>query len=139
MRQAFLIAAAASLALAAACSSSSSGERSSPSFVGRWVLQSVNGTSLPFTTSQSAGTRTDLAADVIDATSSAGFTDTTTIRTTAGGQVSTAAVPRSGIWVVEGGTVTFTFFDNGLSSTGSFDGRKLTVTSAGRSYVYGRQ
>lgn len=138
MRRIFLIAVAASLA-AAACSGSSSSERTSPSFAGRWVLQSVNGAALPFTTSQSGTTRTELVSDVIGASSSSSFTDTMTVRTTDNGQVSTAAAPRSGVWVVEGSTVTFTFFDDGLSTSGTFDGKTFTVSASGRSYVYARQ
>lgn len=135
-RAAFLALAFACTLLA--CSGTSSSSRTAPSFAGRWTLRTVNGTSLPFTTTQSATTQTSIASDVIGASQSGSFTDTMTVVTTENGQVTTTPIARSGIWVLEGATVTFTFFDNGLSTAASFDGTTLTVSASGKTYVYRR-
>lgn len=124
------------LACLAACSGASPSARNSQDFAGRWVLQSVDGAALPFATSQSSTAKSEIVSDVIRAQSNASFTDTMTVRTTDNGQVTSSAVPRSGVWVLEGGTVTFTFFDDGQSTTAAFAGTALTVSAAGRRYVY---
>jgi hypothetical protein len=126
------------LIVAISCSDSTT----APTFAsvaGTWSLQTINGTPLPFTTSQSATDRTEILSDIVNATSSGTFTETTTFRFTQNGSVSTQTSVDNGTFSLNGTAVTFTFNSDGSTDTGSLNGNTMTVTQTGFALVFRKQ
>jgi hypothetical protein len=126
------------LIVAISCSDSTT----APTFAsvaGTWSLQTINGTPLPFTTSQSATDRTEILSDIVNATSSGTFTETTTFRITQNGSVSTQSTVDNGTFSLNGTAVTFTFNSDGSTDTGSLNGNTMTVTETGFALVFTKQ
>jgi hypothetical protein len=131
---------AAVLVLAVACGASDAGTApTSSSVVGTWTLQSVNGSALPFVVSQTGANKLELVSDVVSATASGTFTQSTTIRNTTNGQVTTQSVPDAGSYSLNGTAVTFQFNSDNSVGTGSLNGNTMTVAQDGFAYIYKRQ
>jgi hypothetical protein len=99
------------------------------SAAGTWTLKSVNGFPVPFTAPQGNGDYVELTSDVITATATGTFTQTTVVKTSTGGQVTTQSIPDNGTYSVSGNSVTFTFASGSPSGSGTIDGNTLTVTT----------
>ncbi len=108
---------------------------------GSYNLQTVNGFSLPFTFSPpGAFTTQQITADVITA-SNGSFTDVTTERDTNSqtGAVSIFTTSDTGTYIINGTAVTFTFFSDGSTGSGTISGNTFTIVEPGFSLVYTHQ
>ena len=135
-RSAFLT---AILISAAACSGDSTTAPTTVSVAGTWTLQTINGTNLPYVVAQSGSDKLEVVSDVLTAASTGSFTQTTTVRSTLSGQVSTQSIADAGSYTLNGTAVTFRFNSDGSTGTGSIAGNTLTVTEQGFAFVYRRQ
>lgn len=120
----------------AACGSDSA--TAPTTFVGTWSLQTVNGAALPFTIAQSGTDKAEILGDTITISSTSSYIESTTVRTTLSGAVSTLTVADTGAYVVSGSTVTLTSNSDGSSGSGMWSGNTLTATIQGFSFVYKR-
>ena|SRR5438067_7463471 len=109
------------------------------SVAGTWSLQTVNGGALPFVVSQTSTSKLEVISDVLIVALGGTFTETTTIRTTQNGAVSTQAQADAGTFVLNGTAVAFTFNSDGSTGTGSLSGNTMTVTDLGFAFVYKKQ
>jgi hypothetical protein len=125
------------LVLAAmACGGDSTTAPVTANVVGTWNLQTINGLVLPFTTAQSGADKTEITADVLSVSGTGSFTETTTIRTTLNGQVSTQSSADAGQYTINGTAVSFVFNSDGSTGTGTLSGNTLIVADNGVSLVY---
>jgi hypothetical protein len=102
---------------------------------GSYSLQTINGQSLPFTFFQSATLRQEITADVFTA-SNGQFTEVTSERDTQNGTVSNFTTSDSGTYTVNGTAVTFTFFSDGSTGSGTISGNTFTLVATGFSLVF---
>lgn len=123
------------VALTLACGDSST-EPTQASVAGTWELSTVNGGALPFVVFQTTTDKVEIMSDVITATSTGTFTQSTTFRTTSNGQAQTTTTPDAGTYTLSGTAVNFTFNSDGSTGTGSLSGNTLTVTQSGLALVY---
>jgi hypothetical protein len=132
-----VLAAALLLTSAAACSGDS--DPTAPtqaSITGTWTLQTINGTRLPFIVAQTGADKLELTSDVLTVSGTGSFTQTTTLRLTQNGQVTTQSVADAGTYTLNGTAASFRFNSDGSTGTGSISGNTLTVTSEGFALVY---
>ena len=118
-----------------ACGSDATEPTTMASVAGTWSLSTVNGTALPYILAQSGADKLEWTADVIPATSTGSFTQISSFRTTANGQVTTETTPDAGTFSLNGTAVTFT----GSTGTGALNGNTMTVTGQGFALVYVKQ
>jgi hypothetical protein len=128
----------AALILAASCGGDSTAP-TTVSVAGTWNLQTINGTALPYVLEQTGADKTEITSDVFNVASTGSFTQTTTVRFTQNGAVTTQSVADAGSYTVSGTAVNFTFNSDGSTGTGSLSGNTLTVTSSGFAFVYKKQ
>ena len=107
---------------------------------GTYSLQTVNGQALPFTFFQSGTLRQEITADVFTATNGS-FTEVTSERDTnlQTGAVSNFNTSDSGTYTINGTAVTFTFFSNGSTGSGTISGNTFTLVATGFSLVFTHQ
>jgi hypothetical protein len=116
----------------------SSGPRVS-SAVGTWNLVTINGSPLPYTIRVvQPSYKLEILSDVFVAIQNGTFTETTTFRETENGNVIETTQPNDGIWSRNGNTVTVTG-SNGLPSTATISGDRITLSKSGFVSVYQRQ
>lgn len=120
------------------CGSDSSTGPSSATIAGTWNLQSINGTTLPFTLAQTGANKIELTSDIIVVSGTGSFTQTSTLRTTDNGQVTTQSVADAGTYTLNGSAVTLRWNSDGSISTGSWVGNTITATGDGLAFVYKR-
>ena len=87
----------------AACGSDSSTEPSA--IVGTWTLQTINGSALPFVLEQSATEKSEILSEVVTISAGGTFTESTTLRSTVNGTVTTQSFPDGGTYTVSGSTL----------------------------------
>lgn len=124
------------IALTACGSDSTTGPTAS--IVGTWHLQSINGTPLPYVIAQTGTNKTELTADVFTVSVGGSFTETTTLRLTVNGQVTTQSGADAGNYTLNGTAVSFRFNSDGSTGTGAWSGNTVTVAESGFSYIYTR-
>ncbi len=120
----------------AACSDP--GTSPSQSMMGRWSLQTVNGLALPFTLALQGTDSLQVLGDIITATKTGQFADTTIIRSTVSGKVTTDTIPDVGTYSMFGSTVSLTFLSDSTTTTGRLSGNTLNMGSGGTTLVYTR-
>jgi hypothetical protein len=125
--------------LTMACGSDATEPTTMASVAGTWSLSTVNGTALPYILAQSGADKLEWTADVITATSTGSFTQISSFKTTANGQVTTQTTPDAGTFSINGTAVTFTFQSDGSTGTGALNGNTMTVTGQGFALVYVKQ
>ena len=107
MRRLFLTA-ALPLALMA-CGSDNNNTPTVVSLAGTWNLTTANGTALPFTISNTGGTKVELLSATVTVLTTGAFTGTEAVRTTVGtGTPTTSNLPLSGTITASGTLVTVT-------------------------------
>lgn len=126
------------LAAAVSCGGDKTTGPTAATITGTWTLQSVNGSALPYTVAQTGANKVEVTADVLTIASSS-FTQTTTVRSTINGQVTTQSVSDAGTYTLNGTAASFRFNSDGSTGTGSFSGSTLTVAEDGFAYVYTKQ
>ena len=104
---------------------------------GEYTLQSVNNAPLPFTTSQTATTKTEIVDDVIQLFQGGTFARTYHTRTTTNGQAVNTAVNLTGTWAIGiGATITLTANEDGSKLIVSINARRMTAITEGNTYFY---
>ena len=109
------------------------------SLAGTWSLQSINGTALPYVVLQSGANKIELTADILTVSSGGSFTQTSTIKTTVNGQVTTESVSDAGSYTVNGNAVSFVFNSDATTGTGVLSGNSLSVGAEGAAFIYRKQ
>src|SRR5262245_42183221 len=127
------------LSLIAACGGdSTTGPTVQEQIAGTWTLSTVNGAPLPFIIAQSGANKLELLSDVFVVASTGSFTQTSTVRSTISGVVSTQSVADAGTYTVNGTAITLHFNSDGSTGTASWSGNTMTTTDAGVALVYRR-
>jgi hypothetical protein len=119
----------------AACGSDSSTEPSS--IVGTWTLQTINGSPLPFVVAQSGSDKEEVLSEVVTLSAGGTFTESSTLRLTVSGTVTTQSFPETGTYTVSGSTLTLRSSD-GSTGTATWSGNTLTGSAEGFVFVYKR-
>ena len=127
------------LVVLVACGDDSTTAPTTDSVAGTWSLQSINGTALPYVVFQIGADKVELVSDVVVAVASGAFTQTTVVRTTSSGQVTTESQADAGTWSLNGTAVTFQFNGDGTTGTGSISGNTMTIAESGFAFVYRKQ
>src|SRR5262245_21206057 len=125
------------LSLVAACGGdSTTGPPVQEQIAGTWTLSTVNGAPLPFTIAQTGTNKIEILSDVFVVVSTGSFTQTTTVRSTINGVVSTQSVADAGTYTVNGTAITLHFNSDGSTGTASWSGNTMTTTDGGIALVY---
>ena len=125
------------LSLVAACGGdSTTAPPVQEQIAGTWTLSTVNGAPLPFTIAQTGTNKIEILSDVFVVVSTGSFTQTTTVRSTINGVVSTQSVADAGTYTVNGTAITLHFNSDGSTGTASWSGNTMTTTDGGIALVY---
>lgn len=128
------------LAVAVACGSDSTTQPTIATLAGTWTLQSVNGSPLPFTVSQTTNDKLEVLSDIVTASPNGTYTEVLQIRETLNGQAVVNNVPDNGTFSVNGTAVTLSGVSSGnITGALSNDNRTLTLTEEGFAYVFQKQ
>ena len=128
---------ACAMAFASACNVFTESPPGSSSSTGTYTLQSVNSSPLPFTTTQSGTSKTELVDDEIRMFQGGTFARTFHTRTTTNGQVTNTANTRTGTWAIGmGATITLTANEDRATMIVSINARRMTSVLEGNSYLY---
>ena len=107
------------------------------SVAGTWNLQSVNGSSLPYSVPQGGLANEQIIAGILDVAANRTFTYTTTFRSNFSGQTTSFAATDSGSYAILGNAVRFVFASDSSTGTGVFNGNTVTLAAEGfASLVY---
>jgi len=123
------------LAVAVACGSDSNTQPTFATIAGTWSLQTVNGTPLPFTISQTTNDKVEVVSDVVTATPAGTYTEVIQIRETLNGQATVTSVPDAGTFTINGNAITLSSPQSG-SVTGTLSGNSDTFTAIEEGFVY---
>lgn len=126
------------LAVAVACGSDSTTQPTFASLAGTWTLQSVNGSPLPFTISQSGTDKEELLSDVITASPNGTYTEVAQFRTTINGQSTVSTENDTGTFTLNGTAITVTGNLTGVNN-GAVSGNTITLTEEGFVWVFQKQ
>lgn len=126
------------LAVAVACGSDSTTQPTVASVAGTWNLQSVNGSPLPFTLTQTGSDRLELLSGVVTANANGTYTEVAQFRTTVNGQSSTSTESDAGTFTLNGTAVSLTGTQTG-NINGALSGNTLTLTEQGFAWVFVKQ
>ena len=126
------------LAVAVACGSDSTTQPTIASVAGTWNLQSVNGSPLPFTLTQTGSDRLELLSGVVTANANGTYTEVAQFRTTVNGQSSTSTESDAGTFTLNGTAVSLTGTQTG-NINGALSGNTLTLTEQGFAWVFVKQ
>jgi hypothetical protein len=123
------------------CGSSNDNTPTVVSLAGTWNLTTANGTALPFTISNTAGTKIELLSASVVVGSTGAFTGTESIRTTVNGTATNSTLPLAGTISVSGTLVTVTLtgsipVSGTLASTTQFS---YTDPTTGAAFVFVKQ
>jgi len=110
------------------------------SVAGTWTLQTVNGSSLPFTLA-SAPAKIELLSYVVNVSANGTWTSSQQTRTTIGTQAPvTATTTDGGTYTLSGNSVAITSSTSGsVAQAGTISGNTLTLTSSGFIFVFKKQ
>jgi hypothetical protein len=111
----------------------------SNSIAGTWALETVNGAALPFVVAQSGANKAEVTSDVLTLAEGGSFTQSTQVRLTQSGTVTTQSASEAGTWTLTGTSVSFRFTSDGSVGTGTLNGSTLTVAETGIALVYRKQ
>lgn len=139
MKRLSIIVAAAALAVVAACSDSTS---PSGSVTGRYVLRTVNGSTLPYSIGydQTTGDQVDIIADTLWLNGSGNYNETFYYQYTGSSGVSVQPQYEVGTWSSTNGSINFyDQTDGGVQYQGSVSGSTLTEIAQGYTQVYAKQ
>ena len=103
---------------------------------GKWNLTAVEDKPLPYKVI-GPGTR-EVVEDVLTVADNNTFSESTTLRTTLNGNVTTQTILDSGTYEFNSYVVTFHFQSNGTIGSGTMTGRKMTVITSGLSFTYSK-
>ena len=122
------------------CSSDNSVSADIEAAVGVYVLQTVNGSPLPYNAGNQGGVDVVIVNDQYTLTSGRTYTRSGTLRLTEFGITTTQSVTESGSWTLSGGTLTLTISSSNLGQTGNYSGSlagsSLSINEMGFLGVY---
>lgn len=101
---------------------------------GKYVLQTVNGSGLPWS-STTNNIKTEILAEVIWINTAQTYADTIQLRTTSNGSVTTSTVGEVGSYSLFGTSVTFTRSDAGRTRVAQVNGNVMTIIESGQTLV----
>lgn len=117
-----------------ACGSDSSGP-SEPDWVGTYDLQTVEGTEVPAVILQVGNDVLEIVSGSVRMNEDQTFSTNATYRLTEGSEVTTSTDSQNGSFTKNGSAVRFNYSD-GTQDTGSLNGKVLTITSEGITFVF---
>ena len=126
------------LCFALACASDSTTTPTQASLAGTWSLQSINGIALPFVTSQTGTSKTEILSDIVTAAETGTYTEVAQVRTTLNGQATISTESDAGTYTVTGNAVTIRSSD-GTSVSGTVKGNTFTVAGNGVAFEFKKQ
>lgn len=134
---------AATILLLAAATLPACGDSTGPGLglgtpTGTYTLRTINGSALPFTVDDGAGTVVVILSDAFALQDGGRFTETFSLRVTENGTTTTETNTNAGAWTLAGTAVRLTFDVDGLSVSGTLSGGVLTIVDEGLSLVYRR-
>jgi len=110
------------------CSSDNSVSADIDAAVGVYVLQTIDGSPLPYDAGNQGGVEVVIVKDQYTLTSGRTYTRDGTLRLTQLGITVTQSVTENGSWTLNGGTLTLTISASSLGQTGNYSG-SLTGSS----------
>jgi len=110
------------------CSSDNSVSADIDAAVGVYVLQTIDGSPLPYNAGNQGGVDVVIVSDQYTLASARTYTRDGTLRLTQFGITATQSVTESGSWTLNGGTLTLTISTSSLGQTGNYSG-SLTGSS----------
>lgn len=138
MKRLHVVVAAAALAALAACTDSTA---PSGAVYGRYVLRTVNGSSLPYNLGvDNTGTMVEIIADTLWVNSNSDYNETVYYRETNNAGTTINPQDEVGTWTALNGSITFyDQTDGGIQYQGSVSGTTLTEIQSGYTQVYQKQ
>ena len=122
------------------CSSDSSVSVDVDAAVGVYVLQTIDGSALPYNAGNQGGVDVVIVSDQYTLKSGRTYTRSGTLRLTEFGITTTQSVTESGSWTLSGGTLTLTISSSSLAQTGNYSGSlagsSLSINEMGFLGVY---
>ena len=103
---------------------------------GAWSLRTINGSALPFTISNSDGSKTEIIDDVITLYQGSTYSETIHSRVTVGSQTTSKTTEEAGTYVLLSTSVNLVNSDRTRSRYGLIDGYDMTFVEAGMSMVF---
>ena|SRR5438105_1990147 len=122
------------------CSSDNSVSADIDAAVGVYVLQTINGSSLPYNAGNQGGVDVVIVSDQYTLKTGRTYTRDGTLRLTQFGVTVSQTVTESGSWALDGATLTLTIGNSSLGQTGNYSGSltapSLTINQMGFVGVY---
>ncbi len=122
------------------CSSDNSVSADIDAAVGVYVLQTIDGSPLPYNAGNQGGVDVVIVNDQYTLKSGRTYTREGTLRLTEFGITTTQPVTESGSWTLSGGTLTLTIISSSLGQTGNYSGSlagsSLSINEMGFLGVY---
>ena len=103
---------------------------------GEYTLTTINDAALPFTLSNSGTTRTELLDAVITMFQGGTYSETSHLRVTLNGVVTTETKVDTGSYSFFGTSVTLVSSAGNGERRGRIEGTKMTITESGRNSIY---
>ena len=103
---------------------------------GVYTLRTVNNSSLPFTLSESGGTKTEVLADTITLYQGGTYAETVRVRLTTNGQTTTETREDSGAYSFFNITVTLTSGRGRAERRGKIEATTMTIVEEGLTSAY---
>ncbi len=128
----------AALAIAVVVSLGCSGDdlTGSSTINGAYSLRTINGSSLPFTTSGSGNDKTEVVDDVITLYEGGTYAESGHLRVTVSGTVTTVNNTETGSVVLLGNSVTLRSSDGLSSRIARIEANDMTIIDSGRTQIY---
>lgn len=120
----------------AGISSCDDGVVGSSTVTGAYTLRTVNGASLPFTSSQSATSKSEILDDVITLFQGGTYAQTAHVRTTTNGTAVTATIEGAGSYQLLGTSITMITGDRSSQRIGQINANTMTFVENGRTSAY---
>ena len=120
------------------CGSDSTTQPTQASLAGTWSLQTINGSPLPFVTTQTGTSKTEIVSDIVTASATGTYTEVAQTRTTLNGQATLSTQSDAGTYTVTGNAVVIRSND-GTSVSGTVKGDTFTVAGNGVAFEFKKQ
>ena len=106
-----------------------------PTVNGTYVLQTVNGSALPYTTTES-GTTTEILDGALTLFQGGTYSETGHSRRTVSGEVTNQTLSEAGSYELYGTSITLRRADGGRSRLATLNNKTMTIVEPGMTFVY---